>query len=86
LSEEIEALFAALHVGDEAFTPIIIGKGGRGKDDVPVVADPAGHIAAAYAAQEATFYLIRPDRHICARWKSICPVEVKQAFVQALGG
>jgi 3-(3-hydroxy-phenyl)propionate hydroxylase len=86
LSEEIKMLFSSLQVGNEAFTPIIISKGGGRKDDVPVVADPAGHVAAAYAAQEATFYLIRPDRHICARWKIICPVEVEQAFAQVLGG
>jgi 3-(3-hydroxy-phenyl)propionate hydroxylase len=86
LSEEIKALFATLQVGEEAFTPIIVSKGSMRANSITVVTDPAGRIAAAYRAEEASFYLTRPDRHICARWKKICPAEVKQAFTQALGG
>jgi len=86
LADEIRSLFRELSTGDEAFTPIIIGHGGIRGSTFPVVADKDNHIAAAYAAQEGTFYLVRPDRHICARWKSICAAEVRQAFKQALGG
>jgi 3-(3-hydroxy-phenyl)propionate hydroxylase len=64
-------LFQSLRVGDEAFTPII-------------VTDP--DTFAAYGATDGTFYLVRPDRHVAARWRHIDAAEVKSALRQALGG
>jgi len=86
LPEEIKALFASLRVGQEVFAPIVVCKGGFEEKHAAIVDDQAGCIASAYDAQEATFYLVRPDRHVCARWKTICPIEVQQAFERALGG
>ena len=34
------------------------------------VADPEGLVAARYAARPGTAYLLRPDQHVCARWRS----------------
>jgi 3-(3-hydroxy-phenyl)propionate hydroxylase len=34
-----------------------------------VIADPQGRIAAKYAARSGTVYLLRPDLHVCARWR-----------------
>ena len=34
----------------------------------------------AYGATDGTFYLVRPDRHVAARWKRVVPREVRQAF------
>ncbi len=33
-----------------------------------LIADPQGRIAAKFAAQAGTVYLLRPDLHVCARW------------------
>jgi 3-(3-hydroxy-phenyl)propionate hydroxylase len=40
----------------------------------------------AYGAANDSFYLVRPDRHVAARWRRVAPDEVRQAFRQALGG
>jgi 3-(3-hydroxy-phenyl)propionate hydroxylase len=59
----------ALQVGDEPFTTITI-------------TDPGA--LAAYGATDGTFYLVRPDRHVAARWRHIELAEVERAFRQAL--
>jgi 3-(3-hydroxy-phenyl)propionate hydroxylase len=45
-----------------------------------VIADPQGHIAAKYAAQAGTVYLLRPDLHVCARWREGIAAEVHRAL------
>jgi 3-(3-hydroxy-phenyl)propionate hydroxylase len=67
----VERLVAALGAGNEPFTPIL-------------VSDPGA--LAAYGAMDGSFYLVRPDRHIAARWRQIVPDEVLSALRQALGG
>jgi 3-(3-hydroxy-phenyl)propionate hydroxylase len=44
------------------------------------------HIAAAYGASPGSFYLVRPDRHVCARWVRCVPEEVRTAIVHCLRG
>ena len=66
-------------MGDEACEAIVISR-----------RDANGELAnegtfAAYGATDGTFYLVRPDRHVAARWRHIVPDEVRQAFNQALG-
>ncbi len=74
----LSAVFAELDVGHERFTPLIIGNApGR-------LVDNDGSFARAYGAGPGTFYLVRPDRHVCARWTKLQPVEVSQAFRAAL--
>jgi 3-(3-hydroxy-phenyl)propionate hydroxylase len=72
----IEALFRDLAVGREAFQPIVISRGARGEGDT----------FEAYGAAHESFYLVRPDRHVAARWRQVIPDEVRGAFRQALGG
>lgn len=38
-------------------------------DGLPVIEDAEGLLAKRFAAQPGTFYLVRPDQHICARWR-----------------
>jgi 3-(3-hydroxy-phenyl)propionate hydroxylase len=79
----VKALFAQLAVGDEPFTLIAITDAPDG--DGGVIVDKEKKIFDAYGADYETFYLVRPDRHVCARWKHIQPNEVVQAIKQALG-
>jgi 3-(3-hydroxy-phenyl)propionate hydroxylase len=51
-----------------------------------VLADSAGTIRAAYGAGDGTLYLVRPDRHVAARWKSFDAGQVTAAVQRALGG
>jgi 3-(3-hydroxy-phenyl)propionate hydroxylase len=44
------------------------------------IADPAGQIARKFAAAAGTVYLLRPDLHVCARWRQTDAVQVCQAL------
>ena len=41
-------------------------------------------LAKRYDAQPGTVYLIRPDQHVAARWRSFNPAEAKAALARAL--
>jgi 3-(3-hydroxy-phenyl)propionate hydroxylase len=84
MADKLKKLFAKLKVGDEAFMPIIITDSPATNSN-KVIVDKEKQIFDAYDADYETFYLVRPDRHICARWKLIKPEEVLAAFHQALG-
>ena len=77
---EVRNLFQDLAVGSEAFEPIVISRYERGTQLAEATA-----AFAAYGATDGTFYLVRPDRHIAARWWQIVPDEVRHAFMQSLG-
>src|SRR5882672_3655859 len=70
LPAELAALAPRLATGDEAFTVINV----RDRD-----------AAAAYGAADGGFYLVRPDRHVAARWRTMAPDEITSAWRRALG-
>jgi 3-(3-hydroxy-phenyl)propionate hydroxylase len=49
-----------------------------------IVRDRAGLASQRYDAQAGTFYLIRPDQHVCARWRRADAGRVAQALARAL--
>ena len=49
------------------------------------VVDCEGVLAQRYDLQPGTTYLIRPDQHVCARWRKLAPDAVVQAVQRALG-
>ena len=51
-----------------------------------VVADPDGRIARKYAAPDGAAYLVRPDQHVCARWRHVTAAALEHALAVALGG
>ena len=75
---EVQKLFQDLDVGSETFKPIVISRRDNG------VQAPADTFTA-YGATDGTFYLVRPDRHVAARWQRVVPREARQAFLRALG-
>ncbi len=77
---EVHNLFLDRAAGDEALEPIIISRRAVGGS----LAAEAGTFGA-YGATDGTFFLVRPDRHVAARWRQIVPDEVRRAFKQALG-
>jgi 3-(3-hydroxy-phenyl)propionate hydroxylase len=51
----------------------------------PIVGDAQGRTHSKYDATPGTVYLIRPDLHVCARWRRANPQQVLQALRQATG-
>jgi 3-(3-hydroxy-phenyl)propionate hydroxylase len=82
----VKGLPGKLQVGDERLALIIITRGSLILKDMLVLQDKSGEIFSTYDAKDSSFYLIRPDRHISARWKKIKIDEVIQAFTQTLNG
>jgi 3-(3-hydroxy-phenyl)propionate hydroxylase len=52
---------------------------------VPVLEDAEGLLARRYDARPGTFYLLRPDQHVCARWRRFDPDLVRAAMARAAG-
>jgi 3-(3-hydroxy-phenyl)propionate hydroxylase len=49
-----------------------------------VVRDTEGLASARYDAKPGTFYLVRPDQHVCARWRQLESDAVERALRRAL--
>jgi 3-(3-hydroxy-phenyl)propionate hydroxylase len=52
---------------------------------VPMSRDVAGLAKARYDARPGTAYLLRPDQHVCARWREPTEASVRAAFERACG-
>ncbi len=52
--------------------------------DAVVLEDAEGLAASRYDATPGTFYLIRPDQHVCARWRTLDAARVDAALKRAL--
>ena len=50
-----------------------------------VLSDAEGLAAARYDATAGTIYLIRPDQHVCARWRRADPDDLVDAYERAIG-
>jgi 3-(3-hydroxy-phenyl)propionate hydroxylase len=49
-----------------------------------VLVDIDGLIAKRYDMQPDTAYLLRPDQHVCARWRQVTPAKLQTALDLAL--
>jgi 3-(3-hydroxy-phenyl)propionate hydroxylase len=52
---------------------------------LPWVQDSQGLLAKRYDARGGTAYLMRPDQHIAARWRTLRADAVEQALARACG-
>ncbi|MEN9417141.1 MAG: hypothetical protein RI988_761, partial [Pseudomonadota bacterium] len=43
-----------------------------------------GLLAQRYDAQPGTVYLLRPDQHVCARWRAPAAADITAALTRAL--
>ncbi|MEP7061593.1 MAG: FAD-dependent oxidoreductase [Betaproteobacteria bacterium] len=65
-------------------TPVSRDDGHDAKDSGALtVGDVDGLVAARYAARPGTCYLVRPDQHVCARWRSFDATAVRAAVDRA---
>jgi 3-(3-hydroxy-phenyl)propionate hydroxylase len=47
--------------------------------------DAEGRVAERYDGAPGTVYLMRPDQHVCARWRQTQPDDIAHALARALG-
>jgi 3-(3-hydroxy-phenyl)propionate hydroxylase len=57
----------------------------RATAGIPVLEDAEGLVAKRYDAGPGTFYLLRPDQHVCARWRNLDINAVRTALARATG-
>ncbi|MEW6341910.1 MAG: FAD-dependent oxidoreductase [Pseudomonadota bacterium] len=57
---------------------------GEARPDAKLVQDSEGLARIRYDATPGTFYLIRPDQHVCARWRTLDVEKVEHALKRAL--
>ncbi|MDK9703183.1 MAG: FAD-dependent oxidoreductase [Sulfuritalea sp.] len=64
-------------------TVVISRKPGTVGGGIRTLEDPRGIAAQRYDAQPGTVYLLRPDQHVAARWRSLDAAKVKAAVARA---
>jgi 3-(3-hydroxy-phenyl)propionate hydroxylase len=64
----------------------VVQVGGERTRGVRQVEDRDGLVARRYDARPDTCYLLRPDQHICARWRAFDLARVRAAIARASGG
>lgn len=66
--------------------PLVVMPQGVAPVDLPgftVIQDSEGLLAQRYDMQPGSFYLVRPDQHVCARWRSLDAAAVHDALLRA---
>lgn len=83
LSADLRSALRGLYEGRLPIDPLVITATGGQIDGLRVVADVQGLAARRYDAQDAAFYLIRPDQHVAARWRRFDAGAVQHALDRA---
>jgi 3-(3-hydroxy-phenyl)propionate hydroxylase len=76
----LRAFFEELALVGEAFRPIVITRAAHEQAELV-----SPDTFAPYGAADGTFYLVRPDRHVAARWKHVEPDAIRRALLRTLG-
>ncbi|MDP1613878.1 MAG: FAD-dependent oxidoreductase [Sulfuritalea sp.] len=62
---------------------VIASKPGVVNGGIPNLEDPRGIAAQRYDAKHGTVYLLRPDQHVAARWRTLDAAQVRAAVARA---
>lgn len=62
---------------------VISRRSGAIADGIRNLEDPRGIAAQRYDARHGTVYLMRPDQHVAARWRTLDPTKIKAAVARA---
>ena len=63
--------------------PIVVARTGQAPAGIKTLIDSQGCVAQRYDLQPGTTYLIRPDQHVAARWRTFDPTKTKAAVARA---
>jgi 3-(3-hydroxy-phenyl)propionate hydroxylase len=80
------AALRALSAGPIGVAPLLVTPAGKAAGmaaGADTVADAEGLFARRYDARDGSVWLVRPDQHICARWRSFDPSRVRAAVARA---
>jgi 3-(3-hydroxy-phenyl)propionate hydroxylase len=66
-------------------TPLIVTSSPLNIPGMKVILDVHGLMARRYDAKPGTAYLLRPDQHVLARWRSLDSARLQAAMARALG-
>lgn len=83
--EQASETFDRLAAIDRRFKPLIVSPHGLPRTRIEVITDRTGEVFSAYGASEGTFYLIRPDLYVAARWASLAPPAIERTLLTILG-
>ena len=78
------AALSALSCNGIPVQPMVISaKAGKPAGDIPVLEDSRGIAAQRYDAKPGTVYLLRPDQHVAARWRTFDAGKIRAAVARA---
>jgi len=84
--EDVLASLRTLALGEIPVKPLVVVPSGvrlPEVEGVTVLRDEQGLLTQRYDGKPGTFYLIRPDQHVCARWRGLNVDLVQQALARA---
>jgi 3-(3-hydroxy-phenyl)propionate hydroxylase len=81
----IASTLAALNQAPVPVRSVIVAPTPIAGGGLPVLVDSERLAASRYDAHSGTFYLLRPDQHVCARWRQFDPAAVSAALARAIG-
>jgi len=84
MPDEIVELIPRLKKLDHNFKLLIIARKPFQHVEIDVIEDTSSSVFDSYAAHDGTFYLLRPDRHVAARWIAIDALEIEHALSTSL--
>lgn len=81
----VQDLLALAGGGPPVEVLLVSPKPGRSPEGLRLLVDSAGCYAERYDSQPGTAYLVRPDQHVAARWRTFEARQVKAALARASG-
>jgi 3-(3-hydroxy-phenyl)propionate hydroxylase len=66
-------------------TPLIVSPHALDVPGMKVIVDAQGLMAKRYDAQPGTTYLLRPDQHVAARWRTLDAAKLQAALARGIG-